>query len=55
MILTQYYNEWQENHVAQNEKDDLLDKLQEQHIVASIGLAKVRNLPSDYNFIDFIK
>ena len=56
MILIQYYNEWQENlcGVAQNEKHDSLDELQEQHIIASIGLAKVRNLSCDCNFSDFV-
>ena len=41
----QYYQEWrQENQsdVVPNEKDSSSDTLQEQHILASIGLAKVQ-------------
>ncbi len=44
----QYYHEWQESKSddEHNEKVGRLDKLQEQHILASIGLAKVsKNLP----------
>jgi hypothetical protein len=55
MISIQYYNEWQENlcDVEQNEKDDSLGNMTEQHIVASIGLAKVSYLTSNHNFSDF--
>ena len=48
IFIIQYYHEWQENKSddEHNEKDSGLEKLQEQHILASIGLAKVSNITS---------
>ena len=45
-FLLQYYKEWQENEcdLVQNRTRDTFKILEEKHINASIGLAKVRNL-----------
>ena len=40
-VFTQYYQEWNQCQVAQDEKESSVSTLTGQHITASIGLAKV--------------